>query len=101
MKKIRNEISFLNELEKHLNKQFLNLYRQYNVDGYRIDGFIPELNVAIEFDENYHNVKTQQIYDMKREVYIIESIGCDFIRLKQKNSIEENIKLVLDFITVH
>jgi len=97
-KKIRPEIIFLNELEKTLHKRFLNLYRQYNIDGYRIDGFIPELNIAIEFDEKQHRVKSQMIEDMKREVYIMNEIGCEFIRLDSRKSNLDNINIVVEFI---
>ena len=49
---------------------------QYNVCGgkYRIDFYFPLLNIAIEYDENYHNQPQkkdkQREYEITRDIYI-------------------------------
>ncbi len=76
---IRPEFSFEEDI---VNKLFSNykILRQYNVDGYKIDWYIPELNLAIEFDENHH--QRQEILDRERQKYIEKKIGCKFLRYK-------------------
>ena len=45
---------------------------QYSVHPYRIDVYSEKHNLAIEFDEKYHNSPTQREVDVKRE----EDIRC-------------------------
>ena len=47
----RHEKEILDELEKQLGRRIL---RQFECGGYFIDGYIPEINLAIEVDEKYH-----------------------------------------------
>ena len=72
--------------------------RQYKVLRYRIDYYIYEKNIAIEYDENDHKNYTYEQHE-GRQYEIEEMIGCKFIRLSDRNTDEYNIKLVLDFIT--
>lgn len=53
---------------------------EYYVDGYYLDWYIPELNLAIEFDEPYHKSDTQQKKDIEREMHIVSKLGCKFLR---------------------
>ena len=55
---------------------------QYSVLGgkYFIDWYIPQLKLAIEFDEDNHKYKLEE--DMKRHREIEEHLGCNFIRYK-------------------
>jgi very-short-patch-repair endonuclease len=53
---------------------------QYNVDGlYRIDLYFEDEKLAIECDEFNHDDRNLE-YEKKRETYIREKLGCDFIR---------------------
>ncbi len=66
--------------------------RQYQVCGYFLDGYIPELNIAIEFDEAKHRLKTER--DMTRQLEIEKELGCLFFRItptqwKEKNNVLE------------
>ena len=56
------------------------IHKQYRVEKYIIDWYIPELNIAIEFDEKHHNKNIKQ--DNKRSLYIEKKIKCKFIRYK-------------------
>ena len=60
---------------------------------YRIDFYLPEFNLAIEYDEEQH--KYQQEEDKQREEEIKEVLGCKFIRLDYKQDDNYNIGLVL------
>ena len=66
-----------------------NMFSEYKIleqhpvlDGkYKIDWFIPELNLAIEFDEHDHTWNSD--YDKARQKEIEESLGCKFARYKK------------------
>jgi len=75
------EKQILDNLENELHYKIL---RQYKVGKYHLDGYIPELRLAIEVDEKYHRTKRQRIKDAKREQYIKEKLECEFLRLKIK-----------------
>lgn len=62
---------------------------QYKVGNYFIDLYIPELNLAIECDENGHRFydKTKEL---EREQYIKNKLGCEFIRY---NPNDKNFKV--------
>ena len=52
---------------------------QFEVLSYRVDIYVPELNLAIEFDESHH--KGQQRADERRQSAIAAELGCRFIRV--------------------
>jgi len=52
---------------------------QYYIDGYKIDLYFPDYNLAIEVDEFNHKDR-DKLYENKREEYIKEKLGCKFIR---------------------
>jgi very-short-patch-repair endonuclease len=55
---------------------------QYKVGIYYIDLYFPEYLLAIEIDEKHHNNPTNVIKDSTRTQYIIQQLGCRFIRCK-------------------
>lgn len=71
----RNEKSILDAIEAEIEVKIL---RQYECLGYFIDGYIPEMKIAIEVDEK---PKTSQ-KDIERESILTEELGCRFIRIK-------------------
>ncbi len=73
----KNEKRILDELELNLNKKII---RQYTVSGYWIDGYIPELNLAIEIDEPFHIKRRNK--DRERENCIKKELNCEFLRIK-------------------
>lgn len=64
-------------------------------EKYRIDFYLPEFNLAIEYDEKQHQQKENKIKDRQREEEIKEVLGCKFIRLDYKQDDNYNIGLVL------
>ena len=59
------EKRILDELELSFKYE---IKRQFCIDGFFLDGYIPELNLAIEVDEPYH--KYLKLKDKERENYI-------------------------------
>ena len=51
---------------------------QFRVLNYRLDWYIPELNLAIEFDESGHINRTE--LDAFRQAQIEKHLGCRFLR---------------------
>jgi very-short-patch-repair endonuclease len=70
-----NEKQILDKLEQELNYKIL---RQYEVEGYFIDGYIEELNLAIEVDEKPKNKER----DIERQKIIENKLNCKFMRIK-------------------
>src|SRR5690554_2726219 len=64
---IRPEFIFGKEIIEKLFYGFI-IEKQYKVSQYLIDWYIPELNIAIEFDEKYHYKNS--IKDKERQNYI-------------------------------
>ena len=71
----RNEKSILDAIEKEMSVEIL---RQYECLGYFIDGYIPEMKIAIEVDEKPKNTDK----DIEREKLLTEELGCQFLRIK-------------------
>ena len=70
------EAEILNNIKIAFNNE--NSIDQYTIDNYRIDLYFPDYKLAIECDEDGHNI----VLDELREQYIKDKIGCKFIRFK-------------------
>jgi len=75
----RNEKQILDKLEKELGIKIL---RQFEVGGYFIDGYMPDLNLAIEIDELKHKLSKIKEMDILRQKEIENLLNCKFIRIK-------------------
>lgn len=76
----RKEILFEINLKEILDG-ITNIVSQYRVLNYSIDFYLPEYNIAIEYDENFHYL--QQEKDIERQNKISEILNCKFIRVKE------------------
>ena len=65
-------------LIKALKELNIEVIKQYYVDGYKIDFYIPSKNIAVEYDEQQHKHQIKQ--DEEREEYIKSKLNCKFIR---------------------
>lgn len=92
----RKEIEFLQLLEEVISPLGFTLERQYVVGNYRLDGLIPELGLAIEYDEAHH--KRQKDKDKERELYIQNEIGCTFVRVSEDERDSVNVGYVMKAI---
>lgn len=90
----RDEIEFLDLLESVLEPFGYNCIRQYNCNDYRIDLYIEDLKVAIEYDENNHSNYSYESQE-GRQKEIEKSLGCRFIRVGDKNSHAYNVGLIM------
>ena len=90
----RNEISFLEILEKQLSVFGIIGIKQYKILSYRIDYYIPSLNIAIEYDEDNHKHYTYEEHE-GRQKRIEEELGCKFIRVTDELDDITNSALVL------
>lgn len=77
---VRDEVSFGSTIVDAMFKNYT-IIRQKPVLKYRIDFYIPELNIAVEFDEEQHHTKSGKEADERREFEIKQEIGCTFIRV--------------------
>lgn len=88
------EIRFRNQLSTILNKFKIRYQFQYSVFQYRIDIYLPDFNIAIEYDENAHKHYTYKTQEL-REMNIKNEIGCKFIRVTDEYSIDEAVSIIL------
>lgn len=88
------EDGFVSKLEKALTPFGIKGIKQCSVLGYRIDYYIENLNVAIEYDENGHDHYDYKSHELRQKL-IEEKIGCRFIRVTDKESHEYNIGYVI------
>lgn len=61
---------------------------QFGIDGYKIDLYLPKLNIAIECDElNHQRSCNKSLYsvDKVREKNIAQKMRCEFIRFNPDN----------------
>ena len=93
----RKEIKFLNELEEVLSPIGIKGIRQYPILSYRIDYYIPKLNLAVEYDENDHKDYSFETHEL-RQKNIENNLNCKFIRLSDSNTNLNNIGIVINEI---
>lgn len=92
----RAEIEFGEQLTLFMSQLGYKVEPQYGVLGYYIDFYIPELNIAIEYDEEQHKYNYKK--DRQRELEIRKEIGCKFIRLDDGLNIGTQLGIVANGI---
>ena len=90
----RKEIEFIDKLERALLAFNVTGKKQHNILNYKIDYYIPSLNVAIEYDENGHKDYTYEAHELRQEL-IQKELGCRFIRVTDNKDDYVNIGLVI------
>lgn len=92
----RKEIEFLDNLEDALESFNIKGLRQYQVmdNKYRIDYYIPSLNIAIEYDEDGHRGYSYEKHE-GRQKEIEDLLKCRFIRVSDDNTNSYNIGFVI------
>ena len=60
----------------------IKLIRQFQVGGFRIDGYDADNKIAYEIDEEQHNTKKHSQADILRQQFIETQLGCTFKRIK-------------------
>lgn len=90
----RKEIEFFELLEGVLEPFEYICHKQYSVNGKRIDFYIEDLNIAIEYDEDNHSSYSYENQE-ERQKMIEKELGCKFIRLSDEESNAYNVGLVM------
>lgn len=92
----RKEIEFLELLERVMEPFNYNCIRQKIVANgkYRIDLYIEELKIAIEYDEDDHKQYTYEQQEYRQDE-IIKNLNCRFIRVSDSESNAYNIGLIM------
>lgn len=88
--KLKETLSAFDITDLEFQKSILNRRGTY----YRIDCFIPSLNIAIEYDEDNHRNYTYEEH-CGRQKEIEEMLNCKFIRVTDENSHEYNIGYII------
>ena len=93
----RDEVEFYHALRTVLKQIGLTVESQYKVDKYYVDIYIPELNLAIEFDEDLHKGYDNNA-ECEREYVIFDVMGVDMLRLNGNDDALMNIGKVVGCI---
>lgn len=88
----RRETKFFKDLKEALQPMGIKVDEQYSILKYKVDGYIKEFNLVIEYDEEYHDLKKEE--DDLRQEEIIKELNCEFVRLSASNSNAKNIGIV-------
>ncbi|WP_176694946.1 AbaSI family restriction endonuclease [Aliivibrio fischeri] len=83
----------------HFALRDVKLLSQYKVGPYLIDGYFPDINLAIEIDEEHHSYQVAD--DKVREAFIKESLGCEFYRIDIKKPVYEQIDKLIEKVSAH
>ena len=81
----REEIEFFDVLKQILTPIGYDIELQYPCLGFRLDGYIKELNIAIEYDEGNHASYSYEEHE-GRQAKIEKELGCSFIRVSDKDN---------------
>ena len=70
----------------------LHIQTQFYILGYKIDFYLPEIKLAIEFDEEHHKYCEED--DLTREHLISKALDCSFLRIPHQLSLSLQLALV-------
>jgi len=70
------------------------LESQYPVESYLLDGYFPDIKLAVEIDEPHH--KTIVEADGKREERIKNKLGCEFFRIDVEKDVYPQIDELIE-----
>lgn len=90
----RKELVFVDVLKETMKPLGLTIETQkvFPKLDFRVDVFIPELNLAIEYDEKEHIYKIEN--DEQRQMIIQARTGIEFLRVSEEVSHLENVGIV-------
>lgn len=89
------EFTFAERLKRFLDG-ITHVEQQVTILNYRIDMYLPEYKLAIEFDEYAH--KYREGYDVHRQTEIEKALGCQFLRIKEGELIEDAFNKIIKFL---
>ena len=65
--------------------------KEQSVDVFFLDYYVPDLNIAIEWDERHHKKPSRHRGDWIKQKIVIEKLGCEFYRVDETNKIIKKI----------
>lgn len=92
-----DEHIFYEELKRKLPN--LNFVAQPKMESYFPDIYIPQINTIIQFNEEYHNNKDVKKRDYKQNNKLRKIFGCNIIRVKRKDFVEDKEEIMKSVIT--
>jgi len=85
----KNEKQILDELQDMIG---FSIKRQFFINGYYLDGYCQELNLAIEVDEWGHYINGElRECDKIRQEEIILALNCKFLRIKESDYLKNKL----------
>ena len=75
-----NEFYCLNELSQYINCEIL---RQVRCNRFIVDGYLPDYNIVLEYDEPFHYIEDVKNNDAIRQSIIEHEIDCVVIRIDE------------------
>ena len=102
----RMEIEFLDVLEKQLRVFGITKFERQSTrvkskrGNYKIDLYLPEINVAIEYDEERHKYYGSEAQELRQEL-IERELGCRFIRVCDDKDHVTNSAIVIRELILH
>lgn len=91
----RFEDTFINKLTKTLSSMGIEISRSHPFEGYRVDAYLPEYNLIVEYDEEFHESKLNIVEDLERENKILDEHDVEFVRVCVRETDEFNIGKVM------
>ena len=95
---IPKEIYFKESLFEAFKILKIKIIHQFQIDVYRVDFYIPEYNIVIEYDEEHH--RNNYFKDKLREKIIKEKLNCIFIRCNAQHYDIKNIMKILNHLFI-
>ena len=93
----RKETEFMNDLRLFFSPIGVEVLSQYYIGLYRVDFYIPSMNLVIEYDEKDHKGYDSKIEHL-RERFILDKLNCSILRVSDKNENSYNLGLIANFI---
>ncbi len=91
----RFEDTFITKLTNTLGAMGIEVCRSHPFEGYRVDAYLPEYNLIVEYDEEFHESKLNRVEDKERENIIRDEHDVEFVRVGVRDKDEFNIGLIL------
>jgi len=89
------ETQVLNELQNYCD---YNIHRQKRMSGYFPDGFIEEINLIVEFYENWHRYKWAIKHDEYRRNFLINKYNCGFFIINESDWLHDKTGVINQFV---
>lgn len=98
--KSRKETEFIKLLTDFLDECQIKYIKQYQFENYRIDLYLPDLLIAIEYDEVEQHKYYTYLQQEFREETLKEKLKCNFIRLSDKDSYGKNLAKIIKYLNL-